>query len=174
MATVMQSQDVWSGPYSIYVRRLGGDPRAEFEPVLEALPYGAFVIDVLGRVLCINRRHAALTGIERGMTLEEIIQLCDVRDISGHPLGEDEMPQALVLLDGVPGAQAVLRLDSPTAEREVLVAADCRPVLGADGRVIGVITVAREIAEEVALAMEVRRVNDEERIGTVRPEIALV
>jgi hypothetical protein len=38
------------------------------------------------------------------------------------------------------------------------VASDGRPVRGADGRVIGAVVIAREISEEMALAIGVRQV----------------
>ena len=88
--------EAWSGPYTEYVGRHGGDSRTDFEPVLEALPYGAFVIDVLGRVLCVNRRYASLSGIVRGMTLEEVIVVADIRDLAGNPMTEQDLPEAQV------------------------------------------------------------------------------
>lgn len=150
----------WGGPYSTYVRRLGGSTNAEFEPVLEALPYGAFAIDVLGRVLCVNQRYAILTGVARGMTLEEVIAVCDIRDLSHRRLEEHELPEAQVLLEGEEIGQSLLRMRSPIDGREIVVASDCRPVRGLDGRVIGAVVIAREISEEVALAIGVRQVNE--------------
>jgi PAS domain S-box-containing protein len=152
--------EAWSGPYTAYVGRLGGDPRTDFEPVLEALPYGAFVIDVLGRILCVNRRYAALTGICRGMTLEEVIVVCDIRDLSGHPLTAQDLPEAQVLLEGEEIGQSLLRMRCPADGRQVVLASDCRPVRTADGRVIGAVVIAREVSEEVALAIGVRQVSE--------------
>lgn len=37
---------------------------------------------------------------------------------------------------------------------------DCRPVRTADGRVIGDVVIAREVSEEVALAIGVRQVTE--------------
>ena len=145
---------VWKGPYSTYVERLGG---ASFDPVLEALPYGAFAIDILGRVLCVNARYAMLTGISRGMTLEEIIATNDIHDLSGRALREEDLPEAQVLLEGEEIGQALLRMRSPLDGREFVVASDSRPVRGLDGRVIGAVVIAREISEEVALAIGVRQ-----------------
>jgi PAS domain S-box-containing protein len=153
-------EQAWTGPYTTYASRLGGDPSADFEPVLEALPYGAFVIDVLGRVLCVNRRYAALTGIGRGMTLEEVIVVCDIRDLAGHPLREQDLPEAQVLLDGEEIGQSLLRMRCPADGRQIFVASDCRPVRTAEGRVIGAVVIAREISEEVALAIGVRQVSE--------------
>lgn len=152
----------WEGPYSTYVHRLGGSPEDGFEPLLEALPYGAYVVDVLGRILCVNSRHATLTGIVRGMTLEEVVELCEIHDLSGRSLTEDDLPEAQVLLDGSLAAQAALRMRGRSGS-PAFVVADSRPVFGPEGRVIGAVTVAREVSEEVALAMEVRRVSEEAR-----------
>jgi hypothetical protein len=43
-----------------------------------------------------------------------------------------------------------------------VVASDCRPVRGLDGRVIGAVVIAREISEEMALAIGVRQVAEEQ------------
>ena len=160
MGEQIYGDQAWGGPYSTYVRRLGGPTNAEFEPILEALPYGAFAIDVLGRVLCVNERYAMLTGIARGMTLEEIIAVCNIRDLSHNPMQEHELPEAQVLLEGEEIGQSLLRMRSPVDRREIVVASDCRPVRGLDGRVIGAVVIAREISEEVALAIGVRRVTE--------------
>lgn len=158
MSEHIYGDQAWAGPYSTYVRRLGGNPIAEFEPIFEALPYGAFAIDVLGRVLCVNQLYSSLTGITRGMTLEEVIAVCDIRDLAGHPLREEGLPEARVLLDGQEIGQSLLRMRSPLEGHEFVVASDCRPVRGLDGRVIGAVVIAREISEEVALAIGVRQV----------------
>jgi PAS domain S-box-containing protein len=149
--------DAWAGPYTTYARRLGAEPGGEMEPILEALPYGAYVIDILGRILCVNARHADLTGIRRGMTLEEVIEVCDIHDLAGHPMVEEHMPEAGVLLEGRDQTQGMLRMRSALEGREVVIDAECRPVRGLDGRVIGVIVIAREVTEDVALAIEVGR-----------------
>jgi PAS domain S-box-containing protein len=158
MSEHIYGDQAWGGPYTTYVRRLGGGPNAEFEPIFEALPYGAFVIDVLGRVLYVNQRYAALTGIARGMTLEEVIAICDIRDLAGHLLREEGLPEARVLMDGQEIGQSLLRMRTPLEGREFIVASDCRPVRGIDGRVIGAVVIAREISEEMALAIGVRQV----------------
>jgi PAS domain-containing protein len=149
--------DAWAGPYTTYARRLGAEPGSEMEPILEALPYGAYVIDILGRILCVNARHAALTGIARGMTVEEVIEVCEIHDFAGHPLVEERMPEAGVLLQGLEHAQAMLRMRSALEGRDVVIDAECRPVRGLDGRVIGVVVIAREVTEDVAFAIEVAR-----------------
>jgi PAS domain S-box-containing protein len=158
MSEHIYGDQAWGGPYTTYVRRLGGGPTAEFEPIFEALPDGAFAIDVLGRVLYVNRRYAELAGIVRGMTLEEVIAICDIRDLAGHALREEALPEARVLLDGEEIGQSLLRMRSPVDGREFVVASDCRPVRGLDGRVIGAVVIAREISEEMALAIGVRQV----------------
>jgi PAS domain S-box-containing protein len=162
MSEHIYGDQAWGGPYTTYVRRLGGGPVAEFEPIFEALPYGAFAIDVLGRVLYVNRRYAELAGIVRGMTLEEVIAICDIRDLAGHALREEALPEARVLLDGEEIGQSLLRMRSPVDGREFVVASDCRPVRGLDGRVIGAVVIAREISEEMALAIGVRQVAEEQ------------
>jgi PAS domain-containing protein len=108
--------------------------------------------------LCVNTLHAARTGFSRGMTLEEVISLCDIHDLSGRPLGEEDLPEARVLLDGHEIGQALLRMRGAIDREEFVVACDCRPVRGLDGRVIGAIVIAREISEEVALAIGVRQI----------------
>jgi hypothetical protein len=152
--------DPMAGPYATYVRRLGGEPGTEYEPVLEALPYGAYVIDVMGRVLCVNRRHAALTGMARGMTLGEVIALDELRGLNGESLTEEDLPEAEVLLDGEEIGQALLRLHSPTHDREVVIAVDARPVVALDGRIVGAVVIAREVDEEIALAIAVRQATE--------------
>jgi PAS domain-containing protein len=159
------NRDPMAGPYATYVRRLGGEPGTEYEPVLEALPYGAYVIDILGRVMCVNRRHAALTGMAHGMTLGEVIELGMLRTLDGRALSEEELPEAQVLLDGAEIGQELLRLRSPTHDREVVLAVDARPVLALDGRVVGAVVIAREVDEQIALAIAVRQAN--ERVATV-------
>jgi PAS domain-containing protein len=166
-----EQKDPMVGPYATYVRRLGGDPGTEYEPVLEALPYGAYVIDVLGRVLCVNRRHAALTGMARGMTLDEVIFLGNLRTLSGVPLTEEHMPEAEVLLDGEEIGQELLRLHSPTHEREVVLAVDARPVVAFDGRVVGAVVIAREVDEEIALAIAVRQATEHRGSAAREPEL---
>jgi PAS domain S-box-containing protein len=158
MSEHIYGDQAWGGPYTTYVRRLGGGSAAEFEPIFEALPYGAFAIDVLGRVLYVNQRYAELAGIARGMTLEEVIAICDIRDLAGHALREEALHEARVLLDGEEIGQSLLRMRSPVDGREFVVASDCRPVRGLDGRVIGAVVIAREISEEMALAIGVRQV----------------
>jgi PAS domain S-box-containing protein len=162
MGEHIYGDQAWGGPYTAYVRRLGGDPALEFEPIFEAIPYGAFAIDVLGRVLYVNQRYASLAGIARGMTLEEVIAICDIRDLSWNSLREEALPEAQVLLDGQEIGQSLLRMRSPVDGREFVVASDCRPVRGLDGRVIGAVVIAREISEEMALAISVRQIAEEQ------------
>ena len=109
-------------------------------------------------MLCVNQLYFSLTGITRGMTLEEVIAVCDIRDLAGHPLREEGLPEARVLMDGQEIGQSLLRMRSPLEGHEFVVASDCRPVRGLDGRVIGAVVIAREISEEVALAIGVRQV----------------
>jgi PAS domain-containing protein len=96
------------------------------------------------------------------MTLEEVIAICDIRDLSGHVLREEALPEAQVLLEGEEIGQSLLRMRSPVDGREFVVASDCRPVRGLDGRVIGAVVIAREISEEMALAIGVRQVAEEQ------------
>jgi PAS domain S-box-containing protein len=166
--------DAWAGPYTTYARRLGAEPRSEFEPILEALPYGAYVIDILGRILCVNARHAALTGIRRGMTLDEVIEVSDIHDMDGRPMVEEHMPEACVLLDGRDQAQGMLRMQCALEGREVVIDAECRPVRGLDGRVIGVVVIAREVTEDVAFAIEVARASRMEPVETDASVFSLV
>jgi PAS domain S-box-containing protein len=166
MAQQTIGNEAWTGPFTTYGNRLGVDPCADFEPVLEALPFGAFVIDVMGRVLCVNQRYALLTGISRGMTLEEVIAVCDIRDLGGHRMHEQELAESQVLLDGQEIGQSLLRMCSPLDGRQIVIASDSRPVRTADGRVIGAVVIAREISEEVALAIGVRQINE----GRTRPD----
>jgi hypothetical protein len=64
------------------------------------------------------------------------------------------------LLEGEEIGQSLLRMRSPADGRQIVLASDCRPVRTAEGRVIGAVVIAREVSEEVALAIGVRQVSE--------------
>lgn len=142
--------------YRDYLHKLGVAPAGDVEPILEAIPDGAVAVGQDGRILYVNRAHRDLTGLAAGTTLDEMVDRCDPRTLSGEPLGRDGIPERRVL-KGEDVHEVLLRLRPEGAARDVILSINGSPVKDVMGRTVAAVLVGRSMSEEVAFAVEVRQ-----------------
>jgi PAS domain-containing protein len=151
--------------YREYLQRMGLAPASDVEPILEAVPDGAEAVSIDGRVLYANRAFADVTSIRPGVSLEEIRVRCRVRTFGGDEIVLAELPESRVLA-GEEVKSLVVRMRPPGRESDVILSASGQPARDANGRVVAAVMLFREVSEELAMAMEVRRMTEE------RPELS--
>ena len=157
--------------YRDYLQKLGVAPAGDVEPILEAISDGAMAVSRDGKVLYANRILTATTGIDAGPTLVDLVDHLDIRSFDGAPMRVDDLPVSRVLRgDTVNGV--LLRLRTEGRPDDVILTVNGCPARDVLGKVVAAIIVARQVSEEIAMAMEVRRRTDEER--TSRPELAIL
>ncbi len=155
--------------YRQYLQQLGVAPAGDVEPILEAVPDGALAVSREGKVLYANRTFIETTGIVPGMTLDEVVEACDVRTLRGDALDVPDMPMQQVLR-GDSVRQVLLRLRPRDTYEDVILSVNGSPAMDVFGRVVVAVMVARQISEDVALAIEVRQAT--ERRGAEVGELA--
>ena len=146
--------------YREYLQRMGLAPASDVEPILEAVPDGAEAVGMDGRVLYANRAFADVTTIGPGVTLAEIVHRCRVRDFDGHDLSVDELPESRVLA-GEAVTSSLVRMLPSGREHDVILSVNGRPARDASGKVVAAVMLFREVSEELAMAIEVRRMAQE-------------
>ncbi len=147
--------------YREYLQKLGVTPGGDVEPILEAVPDGAMAVGKDGRLLYVNRVLHDLLGVAAGMTVDEVMGRLDARSLEGEPLPPDQMPERMVLR-GQRVRDQLVRLRPEDRNRDVILAVNGSPVRDVFGRVIAAVVIARPVSEEVALAIEVRKVSEGE------------
>ena len=146
--------------YREYLQNMGLAPASDVEPILEAIPDGAEAVSIDGRVLYANKAFAELTSVRPGSTLEEIAYRCRVRDFGGQQLDPDELPEARVLA-GEKLSGLLVRMRPPGRDHDVVLSVNGQPARDANGKVVAAVMLSRAISEEVAMAMEVRRISED-------------
>jgi len=146
--------------YREYLQRMGLAPAGDVEPILEAISDGAEAVGADGRVLYANRAFADLTTIAPGATLEEVVQRCKVRTFGDDPMETEELPESRVL-NGESVQGALIRMRPPGRERDVILSVNGQPARDATGKVVAAVMLCREVSEEIAMAIEVRRMTSE-------------
>jgi PAS domain-containing protein len=146
--------------YREYLQRMGMAPASDVEPILEALGEGASAVSADGKVLYTNRAYADITSIHPGATLDEIIRRCQVRAFDGTAMTVEALPESRVLAGETVEGELV-RLRPPSIERDVILSVNGRPARDGAGKVVAAVMLAREVSEEIAMAIEVRRSSTE-------------
>jgi PAS domain-containing protein len=142
--------------YREYLQRMGMAPASDVEPILEALGEGASAVSAEGRILYTNRAYADLTGVHPGATLEEVVQRCRVRAFDGAELDVASLPESRALA-GETVEGVLVRHRPPAFEHDVILSVNGRPARDAGGKVVAAVMLVREVSEEIAMAIEVRR-----------------
>jgi PAS domain-containing protein len=151
--------------YREYLQRMGLAPASDVEPILEAIPDGAEAVSTDGRVLYANKAFADLTSVRPGTTIEEIAFRCRVRTFGGQQLEPEELPESRVLQGEVLNSM-LIRMRPPGRDHDVILSVNGQPARDTQGKVVAAVMLCRAISEEVAMAIEVRRITEE------RPETA--
>ncbi len=151
--------------YRDYLQRMGLAPASDVEPILEAIPDGAEAVSTDGRVLYANKAFADLTSVRPGTTIEEIAFRCRVRTFGGQQLEPEELPESRVLQGEVLNSM-LIRMKPPGRDHDVILSVNGQPARDTQGKVVAAVMLCRAISEEVAMAIEVRRISEE------RPETA--
>ncbi|MGB7805977.1 MAG: PAS domain-containing protein [Actinomycetota bacterium] len=151
--------------YREYLQRMGLAPASDVEPILEAIPDGAEAVSTDGRVLYANKAFADLTSVRPGTTIEEIAFRCRVRTFGGQQLEPEELPESRVLQGEVLNSM-LIRMKPPGRDHDVILSVNGQPARDTQGKVVAAVMLCRAISEEVAMAIEVRRITEE------RPETA--
>ena len=152
--------------YRDYLQKLGVAPASDVEPILEAIPDGAIAVSREGRVLYVNWAYADATAIAPGTTLEEIAARREVRTCDGERLRVDQLPESLAL-GGEQVKGMLVRIRRPGGERDAILSVNGCPARDVLGRVVAAVMVAREVTEEVAIAIEVRRLAEHPQVARV-------
>jgi PAS domain-containing protein len=142
--------------YRDYLHRMGMAPASDVEPILEAIPDGAWAVSVEGRILYANRAFGDITSIAPGASLHEIAQRCKMRTFDGEPMGGDDLPEAHALAGEVVTG-SLIRLTPPERDHDVILSVNGRPARDQNGKVVAAVMLCREVSEEIAMAIEVRR-----------------
>jgi PAS domain-containing protein len=151
--------------YREYLQRMGLAPASDVEPILEAIPDGAEAVSTDGRVLYANKAFADLTSVRPGTTIEEIAFRCRVRTFGGQQLEPEELPESRVLQGEILNSM-LIRMKPPGRDHDVILSVNGQPARDTQGKVVAAVMLCRAISEEVAMAIEVRRISEE------RPETA--
>jgi PAS domain-containing protein len=146
--------------YREYLQNMGLAPASDVEPILEAIPDGAEAVSTDGKVLYANKAFAELTSIRPGATLEEIAFRCRVRDFGGEQLEPGELPESRVLAGEVVSG-LLIRMRPPGRDRDVILSVNGQPARDSNGKVVAAVLLSRAISEEVAMAIEVRRMSED-------------
>lgn len=142
--------------YRDYLQKLGVAPASDVEPILEAIPDGALAVGKEGRILYVNRSLYDATGIEQGMTIEEMARRFDFRSIDGDPIAPEDLPEKKVL-KGEEFRGFLVRMKPEDAFQDLILQVNGCPVRDIFGRVVAAVMVTRPVTEEVALAIQVRQ-----------------
>jgi PAS domain-containing protein len=146
--------------YREYLQRMGMAPASDVEPILEALVEGASAVSAEGRVLYTNRAYADMTSIHPGATLEEIVTRCHVRAFDGSVREVADLPESRVLAGETVEGELV-RMRPATLDHDLILSVNGRPARDGSGKVVAAVMLAREVSEEIAMAIEVRRSSSE-------------
>ena len=145
--------------YREYLQRMGLAPASDVEPILEAIPDGAEAVSTDGRVLYANKAFADLTSVRPGTTIEEIAFRCRVRTFGGQQLEPEELPESRVLQGEILNSMLIMR--PPGRDHDVILSVNGQPARDTQGKVVAAVMLCRAISEEVAMAIEVRRITEE-------------
>jgi PAS domain S-box-containing protein len=134
----------------------------ELETVLAAMADGVAVYDTFGNMLLINRAGRELFGFDDlapdllEQSAGERMRHLGLLDAEGNPLGPEQWPLAGVL-HGEPltGSDAIDVRRLTEDGREVQISLSGTPVFDADGRIVRVVSVARDVTERRRLEHEV-------------------
>jgi len=149
--------------YREYLQRMGMAPASDVEPILEALGEGASAVSAEGKILYTNRAYADLTTIHPGTTLGEIVTRCQVRSFGGAAMSVGDLPESRVLAGQIVEGELV-RLRPAGFDTDVILSVNGRPARDGSGKVVAAVMLARQVSEEIAMAIEVRRsANDQGR-----------
>jgi PAS domain-containing protein len=146
--------------YREYLQRMGLAPASDVEPILEAIGDGAEAVSTEGKVLYANRAFADLTSIQPGATLEEILYRCRMRTFGGDQMEIDDLPESRVLSGETINSELV-RMRPPGRDTDVILSINGQPARDPSGKVVAAVLLARPISEEVAMAIEVRRISED-------------
>ena len=146
--------------YREYLQRMGLAPAGDVEPILEAIGDGAEAVSTEGKVLYANRAFADLTSIQPGSTLEEILYRCRTRTFGGDQMDIDALPESRVLAGETINSELV-RMRPPGRDTDVILSINGQPARDPSGKVVAAVLLARPISEEVAMAIEVRRISED-------------
>jgi PAS domain S-box-containing protein len=145
--------------YRDYLHRMGMAPASDVEPILEAIPDGAWAVSLEGKILYANRAFGDMTSIAPGASLEEIVRRCDVRSFDGEPMDANDLPEAHALAGEVVTGE-LLRMHPPARDHDVILSVNGRPARDQTGNVVAAVMLCREVSEEIAMAIEVRRLSE--------------
>ena len=151
--------------YREYLQRMGLAPASDVEPILEAIGDGAEAVSTDGKVLYANRAFADLTSIQPGATLEEILYRCRTRTFGGDEMEIDDLPESRVLAGETINSELV-RMRPPGRDTDVILSINGQPARDPAGKVVAAVMLARPISEEVAMAIEVRRISEDRSDST--------
>ena len=146
--------------YREYLQRMGLAPASDVEPILEAIGDGAEAVSTDGKVLYANRAFADLTSIQPGATLEEILYRCRMRTFGGDEMEIGDLPESRVLAGETINSELV-RMRPPGRDTDVILSINGQPARDPSGKVVAAVMLARPISEEVAMAIEVRRISED-------------
>jgi PAS domain-containing protein len=152
--------------YREYLQRMGLAPAGDVEPILEAIGDGAEAVGIDGRVLYANRAFADLTSVQPGATVDEIRARCDTRTFGGDPVELEDLPESRVLA-GETLNSVLIRMRPPGRDHDLILSVNGQPARDPSGRVVAAVMLSRPISEEVAMAIEVRRIAEDRSTPTV-------
>jgi hypothetical protein len=93
-------------------------------------------------------------------TIDEIRTRCDARTFGGDPMAVEDLPESRVLA-GETINSVLIRMRPPGRDHDLILSVNGQPARDPQGRVVAAVMLSRPISEEVAMAIEVRRIAED-------------
>ena len=123
---------------------------AELQAIVDHMVEGVFVCDADGRISLVNKAGLRLLGLrgaeELRRPLTEIVAMARMRHPDGTPMAPDELPLARALRGETLVDEGKI-LENQTTRRDVLVLSSAGPIRDEEGRIVGAVTVVRDVTE---------------------------
>jgi len=127
---------------------------AELRGVLDSMVDSVFVTDTEGYLTMVNEAGLRLLGLtsfaEVQMKLQELPEILHMRHTNGSPVRKEEMPLVRVLAGELTTLEDYI-VHNPQTGRDAYVRTSAASIRDESGRIIGAVTVARDVTELVEL-----------------------
>lgn len=133
---------------------------AELESLISSIPDGVSLIDRHGNVVWMNEAGKRILGVQPDDPMQDWAHRFQRFSLDGVPLPAEDIP-VLRALDGEITRDARYKIVSPSG-KQTAISISVSPIADADGRVVGVTDVFRDIGEELAFERHRQEMYDRE------------
>ncbi|AKT37452.1 histidine kinase [Chondromyces crocatus] len=136
---------------------------AQLQAILDNLVEGVMACDAEGKLTMVNASALRLLGLPTpgasggvpsvpACSVEELHELARMSHRDGRAFSRDELPMIRSLAGETIAAEEQVLTD-PGTQREVFLLTSAAPIRGADGAILGAVTVARDVTESRELEL---------------------